>query len=196
MLGSITPLGERGRNSRWMVTVTAYVVGSTAAGILTGSVLGAMGGLVAVPWVVRLWTLGLLVGAGVALDAGLAGARLPTVRRQVNEDWLVRYRGWVYGGAFGVQLGLGVVTVVNLSAVYTALGAELLAGSAAAGGLIGGTFGLLRGLPLATTARVRAPAQLRDVDARLRAWDRPARRAVVVVEAGVAMALVASAVVA
>ena len=111
------------------------------------------------------------------------------------EDWLARYRGWVYGGAFGVQLGLGVVTVVNLSAVYTALGAELLAGSAAAGALIGGTFGLLRALPLVGTARVRAPDDLRDVDARLRAWDAPARRLAVAAEAAVAAVLVVAAVV-
>ena len=195
MLGSITPLGERGRNSRWVVTVTAYVAGSVAAGAVMGSLLGAIGGALSIPPEARLWTLGVLVAAGVAVDGGVAGARLPTVRRQVNEDWLARYRGWVYGGAFGVQLGLGVVTVVNLSAVYTALGAELLAGSAAAGALIGGTFGLLRALPLVGTARVRAPDDLRDVDARLRAWDAPARRLAVAAEAAVAAVLVVAAVV-
>ena len=36
MLGSITPLGERGRGSRWWVTVTAYVLGSTLAGVALG----------------------------------------------------------------------------------------------------------------------------------------------------------------
>src|SRR5438046_31484 len=104
MLGSITPLGERGRNSRWAVTVTAYVVGSTAAGLALGSVLGAVGRLTSLPATGRPWALGILVTLGVAFDVEIGGAHLPTVRRQVNEDWLARYRGWVYGGAFGVQL--------------------------------------------------------------------------------------------
>src|SRR5689334_15700907 len=139
MLGSITPLGERGRNSRWTVTVTAYVVGSTAAGALFGSALGGVGALAPGNALARLVALAILIAAGASLDAGLAGARLPTVRRQVNEDWLARYRGWVYGVSFGFQLGLGVVTVVNLSAVYATLAAALLSQSTTAGAVIGGT---------------------------------------------------------
>lgn len=48
--------------------------------------------------------------AGLALDLGLGALRLPGPARQVDEDWLARYRGWVYGAGFGTQLGLGVVT--------------------------------------------------------------------------------------
>ena len=33
-------------------------------------------------------------------------------------SWLGRYRSWVYGLGFGVQLGAGVTTVVVSSAVY------------------------------------------------------------------------------
>ena len=36
MLASINPLGERGRNQRYRVTVTAYIVGSTVAGAGSG----------------------------------------------------------------------------------------------------------------------------------------------------------------
>ncbi len=41
MLGSITPLGERSRGSRWWLTVTAYVVGSALAGLVTGGLFGS-----------------------------------------------------------------------------------------------------------------------------------------------------------
>ena len=45
MLASITPLGERGRDSRWGVTVTAFVLGATAAGAALGAVMGLAGSL-------------------------------------------------------------------------------------------------------------------------------------------------------
>jgi len=123
---------------------------------------------------------------GVALDAGLVGSRLPSLRRQVNEDWLRRYRGWVYATGFGVQLGLGVVTIVSISSVYLAFIAALLSGSAATGALIGGSFGLLRATPLLATARVHVPRQVAAVDRALRRWDRPIRRVALVTEAGLA----------
>src|SRR4051794_15389597 len=131
MLGSITPLGERGRGSRWWLTATAYTIGSVAGGAALGGVFGLAGwalpvrlGPVAVLIVVAL--LGL---AGAAVDAGIGGLRIPTIRRQVDEDWLHRYRGWVYGIGFGFQLGLGVLTIVTTAAVYAVFALALLAGS-------------------------------------------------------------------
>src|SRR5712691_4970724 len=131
MLASINPLGERSRNSRWGVTFTAYLIGSVASGATIGVLFGFAG---------RVWdTTPLRPGravvaivvvacciAGVAVDAGVGGLRLPSVRRQVNEDWLVEYRGWVYALGFGYQLGLGVVTVVSSASVYVALALALL----------------------------------------------------------------------
>ena len=43
MLSSISPFGERSRNSRWWLTVTAYMVGSIAGGATTGLIFGALG---------------------------------------------------------------------------------------------------------------------------------------------------------
>jgi len=43
MLGSITPLGERGRGSRWGVTVSAYLMGSAVGGAALGAMLGWIG---------------------------------------------------------------------------------------------------------------------------------------------------------
>ena len=156
MLGSITPLGERGRNRRWGVTVTAYLAGSVIGGLLIDGALGALGRLVTkvTGWsgASRLGLLAAVVAIGLLLDLRVAGLRLPTVHRQVNEDWMVRYRGWVYGLGFGLQLGTGVVTVVTTSAVYATLAAALLSGSAAAGALIGGVFGLIRAAAVFTVA--------------------------------------------
>lgn len=123
------------------------------------------------------------MAAGVALDLGALGARLPTVRRQVNEDWLHRYRGWVYGLGFGLQLGVGFATVVSVSAVYGAFAAAFLSGSALAGMVIGAAFGLVRAGTLLSVVAVRRADQVVTVDLRLRRWDRPVRGAAIALEA-------------
>jgi hypothetical protein len=169
MLASIHPLGERARHNRWGITASAYLAGSLAGGALAGGVLGLAGELVwsllrPGPQLVAL--LVLLVGAtGVALDLGWG--KLPTIRRQVNEDWLARYRGWVYGAAFGFQLGLGMVTIVSSAAVYATFALAFLAGSVPAGLAIGGTFGLVRGAAVLAAAHVREPGQLRALHRRM-----------------------------
>ncbi len=198
MLGSITPLGERGRNRRWGVTVTAYVAGSTIGGVLIGGALGALGRFLieATGWsdAVRLGLLAAVVAIGLLLDVGAFGLRLPTVHRQVNQDWMVRYRSWAYGLGFGLQLGAGVVTVVTTSAVYATLAAALLSGSPAAGALIGGVFGLTRAAAVFTVAGVRRPDQLGRVDVALRRWDARTRRAALGAGALMTVALTAGAV--
>src|SRR3954447_3018177 len=130
MLTSISPLGERARGNRWPVTAAVYVVASTVGGLLIGALLGAAGSLLDVS---------ALVAAVLCAAAAVADLlhRLPTIHRQVDEDWLTRYRGWVYGAGYGVQLGLGVVTIVTSAATYAALGLCVLSGSVLTGAVIG-----------------------------------------------------------
>jgi hypothetical protein len=115
----------------------------------------------------------LLLG-GLALDLGVGGTRLPTWRRQVDEAWIGRYRGWVVGAGFGAQLGLGVVTIVTSATTYAVVLVCLLTGTPAAGALIGGVFGLVRALPLVLMARVDTRERLYGA---LRAVDRWSRTA-------------------
>jgi hypothetical protein len=163
MLASITPLGERGRQSTWGVTVTAFAIGATAAGVAAGAALGelgvlVLGGIGAVPRLAVL--LAVLVGA-LVLDTAFSA--VPGPARQVNPRWLDEYRGWVYGLGYGSQLGLAVVTVVTSAATYAALLAALLSGSPRAGALVMGCYGLVRGLTPLATAHVRSPRQLMAV---------------------------------
>jgi len=178
MLGSITWLGESGRNARWWVTVTWFGAGAVVAGALVGWLMGWLGMALtgAVGSRQAALALALLAAAGLAVDLRLGGLRLPTVRRQVDDRWLARYRGWVYGVGFGFQLGLGVVTVVTTSAVYVAFAAAALSGSPAAGALIGAAFGAVRWLSVLPGGRVRAPADLVRMDGRLRRWEPVGRR--------------------
>lgn len=148
MLASITPLGERSRGFSWRVTATAFAIGSVGAGAGTGAAIGAIGSLFPGGESWRAAALVAVLGTTVLLDGTALRGRLPSPRRQVNEDWLGRYRGWVYGLAFGAQLGVGVATMVNSAAIYAVPAAELLSGSAWIGAAIGGAFGAVRALSL------------------------------------------------
>lgn len=194
MLTSICPLGERARGQRWWLTTAAYITASAAAGALLGGALGGLGALL-LPWAGGTTALALfaLVGAGgLMLDTGVARLRVPGPRRQVNEDWLNRYRGWVYGAGFGAQLGAAFTTIVMVSAVYLVFAAAALTADATAGALLGGTFGLARALPLLAVARVGDGGALRSFMARMQRGVRPAHRSVLAAQAvAVTVAVVA-----
>ncbi len=171
MLTSITPLGERGRQRHWGATVTAYAVGSVVSGTSMGALLGLLPGP---PPRVSLGIIAVacLVAAVVDRNPRL----LPTVHRQVNEDWLTTYRGWVGGVGFGLQLGLGVVTIVTTASVYVALLAAALAGSWMGSLLIGATFGACRALPALMVGSVTTTGHLVALSRRLATWAEPAAR--------------------
>jgi hypothetical protein len=195
MLASIHPLGERARNRSWAVTVSAYLVGSAAGGAMLGGVLGLAGLAVhrgAGLGPVLLAALAAVAClAGVALDLRLGGVRTPTVHRQVDDEWLSRYRSWVYGGGFGFQLGMGVVTIVTTASIYVVFALALLSASPGAGALIGLTFGLARGVVIMSTARVDDPVRLRQVHRRLQDWGPRSYRLAVAAQAAVAVAVIA-----
>ena len=187
MLASITPLGEQGRRRRWGRTVTAFVIASTLGGALSGLIAGALGWLLLrdVSWDGRVSFVAALLLVGLVLD--LIG-KVPGPRRQVDESWLDRYRGWVYGAGFGFQLGAGVVTIVTNSAVYVVLGAAMATASPVAGLAVGAAAGLLRGATILAGARLRTPDQLVRFHARMAAWREPARRTGLVLQGVLAVA--------
>jgi hypothetical protein len=169
MLASITPLGERGRQSIWAVTVAAFALAAIAAAGLAGAVLGALGAAV-LPAAADLRWAGLLVALVAALGLEAAPRPVPGPRRQVDPGWLDRYRGWVYGAGYGAQLGLAVTTVVTSAATYAALVAALLSASAVGGAVVMGCYGAVRGLSPLATAHVRSTGQLVAVHAALERW--------------------------
>ncbi len=200
MLSSITPLGERGRRARWPLTITYYLVGSVLGGGLIGALAGLAGfavfSLVPLPLGWRLGLLAVAAAAGAALDTDRLRSRLPTIHRQVNEDWLDLYRPWVYGGGFGFQLGLGVVTIVTTAAVYLLLLVALLAGSWQVGLALGTVFGLSRALPILRMRTVTTSDRLATLFRRLAAAEGRARLTLIATQGGIAgLALYAAVVV-
>ena len=148
MLTSISPLGERARGNRWWLTVGWLSLGAVVGGAVVGVALGAAGQFLAgsLSDGARLAVLAGACAAAAAWD--MSGRGLPG-RRQVNEDWLVAYRSWVYGAGFGLQLGAAVATVVNTALVPLFMLAALLAGDITAGLAIGAAFGAARGASMA-----------------------------------------------
>ena len=182
MLSSISPFGERARASRWWLTTTAYVLASALGGIALGTLAALLGSLVPEAW--RWSPVALVVGAllllvGLVLDTGWAGLSLPSWRRQVDEAWIGRYRGWVVGLGFGAQLGFGLGTIITSSTTYAVVGLALLTGTPWAGALVGLVFGVVRAVPLVLMAGVdtrdRLHTALRVVSLRARLAETVAR---------------------
>ncbi len=140
MLASLTPYAEAARGSRWTITATAFSIGAVVAGACGGLIWGGLGSLLPEgSW--RLIAAAAVLAVALVIDATPLRTRLPLTKRQVNEDWMVTYRGWVYGIGFGAQLGLGFITLVACAAIYAAFAIEFLSGSVSAGIAIGAIFG-------------------------------------------------------
>jgi hypothetical protein len=163
MLSAITPFGERGRGHRYAATCAWFVLGAMLGGIVLGGLAAGLaavvhaggGSTVAIGSVALAATL-----IAAVSDSGLAGVRLPVHFRQVNERWLDAYRPWVYGAGFGFQIGCGLATYITSAAVYLTVVLAALTGSPALAVVVGATFGLVRGLAVTLTRRVRTPTQL------------------------------------
>lgn len=167
MLTSISPVGEATRGQRWWLTAVAYLVGAVLGGSLLGLALGSLGRatLAGLEEPTRLGILAVAIVVAGALEA--RDVTLPSWQRQVDERWLDRYRGWVYGLGFGFQLGTGVMTIASSNLLHAMLLALLLIAEPAAGTLVGLGYGTARALPLLASGLARSPAALRTVMRRL-----------------------------
>jgi len=166
MLSSITPLGERAKGNSWTVTAGAHIVGALLGGTALGLLLAPLT-LATAPLstTAALWLLAALLVATATADA--LGVPIPTIRRQVDENWLTAYRGWVYGFGFGAQLGFALVTIITSWATWAAIGAAVLTGSPGGAVAVGATFGLARGLVLLAARPVDSPEALARLHRRI-----------------------------
>lgn len=172
MLSSITPLGQRSRQGSWVRTIVAFVVGALIAGFLVFGSLGLVGDktdLASAP----IWVSILVLAVAAGLDT--LGVPAPGPRRQVNEDWLGRYRDWVTGLGFGVQLGAGFFTIVPAFAVWALLALALLNGLPLAL-VIGAGFAIGRWLLLLSTRGVSSPTRLAQLMGRFASLEHVASR--------------------
>lgn len=180
MLSSLTPFGERVRGHRYPVTAAWFVAGATVGGASLGAVavLAALASSAAgvgrhpLPVALIAAVIALL---GAAIDAEVFGRVLPVVRRQVNDRWLSRYRGWVYAGGFGWQIGSGITTYVMTSAVFVFVALAAVSGHPVAAMCVATGFGTARGAAVLLTSRASDPHALRVLHQKLDRAAEPVR---------------------
>jgi len=166
MLSSIHPFGERSRNNSFGRTATAHIVGSAVGGLALG-VLGGLAGLAATTLVApsdAARTVIVAVSAAIALALEVSNRErlLPTRSRQVNENWIQTYRGWVYGGGWGAELGFGVSTIITTSLVHLLVVTMVFVGSLTMSATLGLVFGTVRGLTVLAARSIDSPDRLRS----------------------------------
>jgi hypothetical protein len=196
MLSTVTPVAERGRGHRYAATCAWFVGGATAGGATLGGAAAALAVLVgrvdpSSATVAAIAAIAATIAA--ASDARVLGFHLPGHTRQVNEEWLGRFRPWVYGAGFGWQIGVGLATYIMTSGVYlmvafTALGGEPLTAFAIVTG-----FGFLRGLAVLLSAGLTTPAKVFAFHRRFDALGIWSKRMMIAVEGGVALAVTGAA---
>ena len=167
----IHPLGERRRGNVWGVTIVAFTIGSVFGGAAVTALMGLFGAAALGGEPTSIW-----LAASAALAAGvldLTPLRPWTPRRQVNEDWIGRYRGWVYGAGFGLQLGVGFAVFVMSWGYWAMLLISFMTASPAAGALTGAVFGLGRGLLLYLSRTNTTPESLGRFHERMMRYKRP-----------------------
>ncbi|MGI9606984.1 MAG: hypothetical protein ACR2P0_12670 [Acidimicrobiales bacterium] len=184
MLSSIHPFGERSRNNRFALTASAHVVSSAVGGALLGLTAGAIGWLTTLIWSSTSSgrAFGVAIAAAVAFGFEATGRErlLPTRTRQVNENWIQTYRGWVYGSAFGAELGFGVSTIITTALIHVLVATIVLVGSLPVGVGLGTLFGAVRGATLLTAYRVDSVERLRAFHGSLDRMRRSSRTAAVI----------------
>jgi hypothetical protein len=181
MLSSITPLGEAGRGHGFRSTAGAFVAGSVAGGATLGAVAAALAAAVGALHPPPRLVDGLAAAVcflAAATDLGLFGPRIPMMRRQVNELWLDRYRGWVYGAGFGWQIGVGLATYIMTAAVLALVPLAAATGSPDWAFSTCLAFGALRGLTVLLGLRVHDGASLQRIHMTLERLRRPVQVAV------------------
>jgi len=102
---------------QWIAQLAAHVFGLFAGALALGALLFAAGELI---WHPPPWTVGVLAALLVLVTARMAPVTLPGSRWRVPQDW-ARLGSVGYAGAFGMALGLGVVTRVGSPAMYAVL---------------------------------------------------------------------------
>jgi MFS family permease len=190
MLSAITPMAERGRHRRYGRTAGWFIAGGVLGGATAGGALALAASLVAVlgpgPSVTGV-LVAIAAVLALVLDTGIAPPALPHHRRQVNERWLDRYRGWATGAGYGWQIGTGVVTYIMTASLYLTAVLAALTASPLAALALGTAFGLVRGLAILLVAGVTDPTKLARFHRRFDEAREPVRWAIIGVEVAVAV---------
>ena len=159
---TIGPTGHRGGRRTTIAACAAFMPGAIAGGLITFGALAGLGELVHGAGGRATY----LVAAGLAAVAAVLEARgvrvVPQIRRQVPEHWRRVMPMPLASALYGVLLGLGFTTFVLSFGVWALAGISFAIGDPALGLLVGGCFGLGRGIPIVALAPLAgSPAGIR-----------------------------------
>ena len=142
----------------------------------------------------RLLAFGVLALLAALLEALSLERKLPSRAHQVNENWMQKYRGWVYGVGYGFELGLALSTIVTTALIHLMLFAMIASGSWLGSIVIGGVFGVARTGLVFSTFKVDEGQQLRTLLRRVDDWSKQARTMGAMLSVTLAVASLAAAV--
>lgn len=182
MLSQLTPVAERARGHRYGVAAGWFLLGALAGGLTLALPVALVAALVrgaSVSLDAALVLGAVAASLGAAVDSGVLGIRPPFLRRQVNEDWLVKYRPWFYASGFGWQIGTGLTTYLMTAAVPVTVVLAGLTASPAAAVVVVMVFATVRGLAVLLTAACRTQTSMLAFHRRFDALGEPVRRLVI-----------------
>jgi len=135
--------------------VALYALAAAAGGAAIGLLIAAFGRSVSGAGATGPWALAGLAGAlavlAIVLEWQGRMRPLPQSDKQVNRLWIGWKRRELTGIAWGLVIGAGVFTRLRHASAYALAAVLLLAPSAEAGAVLGGVYGLVRGLVLVAT---------------------------------------------
>lgn len=141
MIETFTPQMCGGR-ARRNTGVALFALGAIGASAALGAALGLAGAGLPREWT---WGLvGVLALVGAARDLGIVKIALPQRRGQVPEPWRRNWPLAAWAPAYGVLLGLGVVTFQVVSTFWVVSGAAIAIGNPATSAACFALFGLGR----------------------------------------------------
>ncbi len=197
MLSTVTPVAERARGHRYGATATWFVVGATLGGATLAAGAALLAGLADafdVSESAALTIAAVTAALATASDLRVLGFHLPLHTRQVNEEWLAKFRPWVYGAGFGGQIGVGFATYIMTGGIYLMVVLAALTRDPVVAFAVVTGFGFVRGLAVFLSARLDTPAKVFAFHRRFDAigpWTRVAMIAVEGAVMGVATVAVA-----
>ena len=166
-----------GGTRRPVTPLLLHAAAATVGGAVTGGGLGLAGAAIkdALPaggWLLAVVAVGAVSVFAIALQLRGRVAPLPQRHAQVPRRWTL-WRPHRVAVAFGAMLGAGVFTYLHQATMYVLGGVVVLFASPAVGALLGGTYGLTRGL-MPLQAWLRPWVQPED-DPQRRLWALAAR---------------------
>ncbi len=149
---------ETSKRSRWLIAASIYIIACSCTSALMGIVLGLLGYFLQTISGdshnrLAIFTIGSLIVAGVVIayafsDIGAVKLPRPRLRHAVPLVWWRLWQPYGAALAYGLSLGVGVMTHIHFGAFYALCLWCIVKGNIGYAALLMGTYGCVRALTL------------------------------------------------